>query len=77
MEDLPDRGPILLETALTFGILTFCVVTFRLAFRAHKRWIDGSDWCLAIALVREPSNIHARFERSLHIDLMETRSVLI
>ncbi len=56
LASVPDmgesRGWILLGNTLAFGITTVCMVALRIGYRRSKRWLDASDWCIAIALVR-------------------------
>ena len=47
----PYKGNILLGTTLAFGILAFLVVTLRVVFRATRRKIGISDYCIATAMV--------------------------
>ena len=46
-----DRGPVLTTNILTFGIITFCIVIWRICFRLYNRKTTASDWFLAAALV--------------------------
>ncbi|KIN07128.1 hypothetical protein OIDMADRAFT_139776 [Oidiodendron maius Zn] len=47
----PFRGNILLGTTLAFGISAFLVVTLRVVFRASRRKIGISDYCIASAML--------------------------
>jgi hypothetical protein len=47
----PYKGNILLGTTLAFGISAFLVVTLRVTFRATRRKIGPSDYCIATAMV--------------------------
>jgi hypothetical protein len=51
------RGNILLGCTLGFGIAAFLFVTLRLGFRASRRAIGPSDWCIGIAVARDLRNL--------------------
>ena len=45
------KGNLLLGTTLAFGIAAFLVVTLRVVFRATRRKIGVSDYCILAAMV--------------------------
>lgn len=48
---IPRRGMVLLATTLSFGIAAFLVVALRVGFRASRRTLSISDYCITLAVV--------------------------
>jgi hypothetical protein len=46
-----NRADVVLGTSLAFGIAATLVVILRISYRASKRLINASDWCIIIAAV--------------------------
>lgn len=46
-----NRADVVIGTTLAFGIAATLVVMLRVGYRAAKRTINMSDWCIIIACV--------------------------